>query len=344
MIYDFEKLVGRHVKQIPLLESDIEFFNRKRVAITGGAGSIGSALASLLLKETNAFIALIDADESRLHTTFINLSPEHQERTQTHLADIRDFLSINHVIERSEFDLVIHAAALKHVSVLEKHPREAFLTNVLGTRNLLQSIIHSSVKHFVFISTDKAANPVSILGKSKLIGEMLVAGVAKQNVHLEMNIVRFGNVFLSRGSVLETFASQIEKGLPVSITSPSMERFFIDLEEACALILKSSASNSNVVSILKMGDPINILELASKFCELNSVPFSYKVIGKFNGEKYSESLFSDFETLSLNDYQDYTTSNFSLFLRLDEIGKQIVLNDESAKLVLDQLLDSARNF
>jgi len=335
---DFEDLIGRKKREVLLSAEEISFFRDMKVAITGGAGSIGSSLANQLLKETNSKIYLIDSDESRLHTFFVNLPLDFKSRTETYLADIRDSYSINTALNKIDPQLVIHAAALKHVSVLESAPREAFLTNVLGTYNVLQSLLNSNVRHFVFVSTDKAANPIGILGKTKLIGEYLTAGSMLLNNEINFGVVRFGNVFLSRGSVLETFVAQLRLSEDLTITHENMDRFFIDLEEASSLILKTIVEPHSGVSILKMGDPVRILDLVKKLIAKVGNPVGYKIIGTKPGEKITEELFTSQEILNTSEFPEYKFAKFTRSIELANVSSEEFSTDEDAVRVIDSLL------
>lgn len=338
---DFEYLIGRQKSQVLLTPTEIDFFDGIKVAITGGAGSIGASLANQLLKETNSTVFLIDSDESRLHTLFVNLPLNLRARMQTCLADIRDAYSIETALSKIGPDLVIHAAALKHVSVVENAPREAFLTNVLGTHNVLRSLSISKVKYFVFVSTDKAANPIGILGKTKLVGEYLTAGSMRLNGSIKHGVVRFGNVFLSRGSVLETFVAQIGLNEELTITNEHMDRFFIDLEEASSLILKTIVEPHSGVSILKMGAAVKILDLIERLIAKVGKPIRYKVIGVKPGEKITEELFTPKEKLSAVDFPEYTFANFTRYIGLTEVFSKNFSTDEDASLAIENLLKNS---
>lgn len=338
MEFNFEYLVGRPKRSIVLNNAEITYFKDSVIAVTGGAGSIGGAIALQLLKETSSHVILIDSDESRLHTYFVNLPSHYRERTNTRLADIRDYISIETALINIKPDLVIHAAALKHVSVLESAPREAFLTNVLGTQNILSAINDLKIKSFVFVSTDKAANPINILGKTKLIGEYLTAGSSKRHPHINFSVVRFGNVFLSRGSVLETFMAQIQLKEELTITDPSMERFFIDPDEASTLILKTIAASRQGISILKMGDPVSILELVKKLLKQLDTAVGFKIIGAKPGEKFSEDLFNEREIPKVENFEEFSFSAFTKAIPLEAILQQDYSSDLKSELAINNLL------
>jgi FlaA1/EpsC-like NDP-sugar epimerase len=341
MELDFEALVGRPKRAVQLTGEEADFFSNLKIAVTGGVGSIGGAIALQLLKETSGQVFLIDCDESRLHTYYVNLSADFRTRTQTQLADIRDSISISSTLQKIRPDLVIHAAALKHVSVLENSPREAFLTNVLGTVNVLNAAKEVNPKSFVFVSTDKAANPINILGKTKLIGEYLTAASSSSSHSTSYGVVRFGNVFLSRGSVLETFIAQINQGEELTITDPSMDRFFIDLTEASALILKTISAKQSGVSILKMGQSVKIIDLVDRLISKIGRPISYQVIGKKSGEKITEDLFTDKEAAKTKDFNDYSFAEYSM--KIESLTHQDLNpnNDAEDIALIDRLLRDA---
>jgi FlaA1/EpsC-like NDP-sugar epimerase len=341
MILDFEELFGRRKRHIHL-ESDAQrFYTGMRIAITGGAGSIGSSIAIQLLKETDADVFVLDSDESRLHTFLVNLPKELRSKTRTQLTDVRDRVSTQNAIDKINPDLVIHSAALKHVSILENEPREAYLTNVLGTSNVLKAIKNSSVKHFIFISTDKAANPINILGKTKLIGEYLTAGISRDQSSIKCSVVRFGNVFLSRGSVIETFLAQIRLGETLTVTHEDVDRFFLDLQEASSLILQTATKPHSGISILKMGDPVKIIGLVKKISELFKIEVKYDLVGLVPGEKLTEELFTQKELQQSINYEDYLFSSFSKFIESNLIDEMPYSSNEKCLESINYLVSNA---
>lgn len=204
----------------------------QRVLITGAGGSIGSELCRQVDKFKPAALMMLDRDESALHAVRLSLYGKADlDSPNVILADIRDADRIREVFLRYQPDVVFHAAALKHLAMLERYPEEAWKTNVLGTITLLEAACESGVSKFINVSTDKAANPSSMLGRSKRIGERLVAGTAARCGGTFLS-VRFGNVLGSRGSVLTTFAEQLSSGAPLTVTHPDVTRFFMTVPEA----------------------------------------------------------------------------------------------------------------
>ena len=333
--------------QVPF--DNLLFFNDKTVAITGGAGSIGSAVALQLALHTNADIWLLDNDESRLHTTVLELENIARERIQSVFVDIRDLQSLVEKFNVINPDIIIHTAALKHVPILEKQPRDGYLTNIIGLVNVIQYLKINLKASLCFVSTDKAADPVSILGKTKLIGEHLVAGLAHddiiEGIHRIHSVVRFGNVFMSRGSVIETFIHQIKNDLPLTITDLKMQRFFMGIQEASSLICYVVLSRIPGISVFKMGDPVFISQVASDLAHfLGKKDYKINLVGAKPGEKISEDLFSDIEKRFLSDLGAIWNSKFQTFLSIDKVPKTIPINDLEASKIIESLLISGEKF
>lgn len=313
------------------------------VLIIGGAGSIGGEIAKLLCENTCWNVTVADSDESRLHNLEISIASERRKKLTTTVCDIRDEISILQVVKNQVWNLVIHAAALKHVPVLEKQPREAYLTNILGTRNVIQALSQCTFQRFVFVSSDKAANPKSVLGKTKLIGEYLTAGVSLQESNFvkkqgSVGVVRFGNVFLSRGSVIETFLSQIERGENLTVTAPNMSRYFMDLRDACSLTIEMGIDTFEGVRILKMGEPIRIIELARRLIGFTESNAEIEIIGTKPGEKFEEDLVAETENV-VNTSDKYWNVAFEKRIHIDRIDKRIPTSDSEALDAIDKLLE-----
>jgi FlaA1/EpsC-like NDP-sugar epimerase len=328
-----------------LLQGDLPNFKYTRTLVTGGAGSIGSAVVKSLLMTTTTEICIIDNDESRIHSLFQSFDKEDQGRIQFYVSDIRDRTGIHQRLDAFKPDIVIHAAALKHVSILERQQRDAYLTNVVGTSNLIDFLERSNHTSFVFVSSDKAASPKSILGKTKLIGEYLVGGLIAKDLELNnkrsISIVRFGNVFLSRGSVLETFISQILKNESVTITDPRMTRYFMDISEAASLILHVIEQRISGISIFKMGEPINVEELAKRLLKhLGAKNLEISYIGVKPGEKLHEDLFSNFENAAIDDL-GLILNTKRMFQVSNLEGLSSPTDDFEAAEIIDKLISMA---
>jgi FlaA1/EpsC-like NDP-sugar epimerase len=285
-----EDLLGR--KQVTTdLAAVHEMLRGRRVLITGAGGSIGSEIARQVAACEPSSLILLDNDETHLHDVMTDLAICPEARSM--LADIRDRLRIVQLFQDLATEVVFHAAALKHVPVLESYPREAVLTNVIGTANVVDAAVVAGVERFVLISTDKAVRPSSVMGGSKRFAEEIVRSVGGED--RRFCSVRFGNVLGSRGSVIPTFLRQIHGGGPVTVTDPSMMRYFMSVQEAVQLVLQAGAlSAGGEVFTLEMGEQVNILDLARKLIRLSGrVPdrdVKIEIVGVRPGEKLTEDL------------------------------------------------------
>ncbi|MCK0112767.1 polysaccharide biosynthesis protein [Ornithinimicrobium sp. F0845] len=286
-----EDLLGR--RPVRLDESAItDQIQGRVVLITGAGGSIGSELCRQVARHGPARLLMLDRDESALHATQLSLTGQGLlEGDDLILADIRDHERLVDVFAAARPDLVFHAAALKHLPLLQKHPHEAWLTNVLGTRNVLDAAARSGVGTLVNISTDKAADPTCVLGLSKRLAERLTAEWSRTQPGRYAS-VRFGNVLGSRGSVIPAFTEQIRQGGPLTVTHPDVERFFMTIPEACQLVLQAAAQGSDGdVVVLDMGQPVRIDDVARTLLTLSGrrdVDIVYT--GLRPGEKLTEAL------------------------------------------------------
>lgn len=290
---NLEDLLGRRAVELDQ-EAIAEQVTGKIVLVTGAGGSIGSELCRQIARYSPARLLLLERDESALHSTQLSLTGRGLlEGDDLLLADIRDVDTLRSLFKATRPDIVFHAAALKHLSLLEKYPKEAWQTNVLGTLNVLTASAESGVGTFVNISTDKAASPTSVLGYSKRIAERLTADFAKTQPGRYVS-VRFGNVLGSRGSVIPAFTEQIRRGGPVTVTHPDVERYFMLIPEACQLVLQSAAiGNDGEVMVLDMGTPIKINDVASTLIGISGRrDVSIEYTGLRPGEKLSEILFN----------------------------------------------------
>jgi FlaA1/EpsC-like NDP-sugar epimerase len=291
-----EDLIGR--QSIELDSALIlRFLEGKKVLVTGAGGSIGSELVRQIAGFQPSTITLVDRDETALLLASLGVDAASPKVShETYLVDIRDKEAVDELFVRHQPDVVFHAAALKHLPALERFPREGWKTNVEGTLNVLEAARESRVSAFVNISTDKAANPANILGKSKRLAEELTGWFASQTSKTYVS-VRFGNVLGSRGSLIPILSEQIGAGGPLTITDKDATRYFMSIPEACQLVLQAAAEGEGGdVLVLDMGEPVRIQDIAERMIELSGRPVDIVYTGLRPGEKLHEDLLSDSET------------------------------------------------
>ncbi len=286
-----EDLLGRR-----RIDTDVEsiaaYVRGKRVLVTGAGGSIGSELCRQLVAHQPAELLMLDRDESALHAVQLTLEGRALLDTpNVILADLRDQPRVDQIFDLHRPQVVFHAAALKHLPLLESYPAEAVKSNVWGTSTVLQAAMKYDVERFVNISTDKAADPTSVLGYSKRLAERLTAFAADTATTGTYVSVRFGNVLGSRGSVLHTFRSQIAEGGPLTLTHPDITRFFMLIPEAVQLVIQAGAiGRQGEVMVLDMGEPVKIADMANALIRRSRRPIELVYTGLREGEKLHEDL------------------------------------------------------
>lgn len=286
---NIEDLLGRRSVSTDLRAVEQSLAGR-RVLITGAGGSIGSEIARQVAEFKPSHLVLLDHDETHLHDMAGDISFPCEQV----LADVSDRASIFETFLHHRPEIVFHAAAHKHVPMLENHPVEAAKVNIFGTLNVVQASAAVGTSRFVLISSDKAVRPVGVMGASKRVSEHIVLAHCPDGG--AYSVVRFGNVLGSRGSVIPTFTRQIAAGGPITVTDPRMTRFFMSVQEAVQLVLQASVlSNGGEIFMLEMGDPIRILDLAERMVRLSGyeagdadIPIS--IVGLRPGEKLHEEL------------------------------------------------------
>ena len=266
-------------------------FAGKRILVTGAGGSIGSELCQQLDRFGPAQLIMLDRDESALHAIQLALHGRALLNSdETVLGDIRDPQRVMEVFEQFRPQIVFHVAALKHLPLLERSPAEAVKSNVFGTRNVLEAAAACGVESFINISTDKAADPVSVLGYSKRVAERLTAHMAGQEAGCYLS-VRFGNVLGSRGSVLTTLSAQVAAGGPITVTHPEVSRYFMTVDEAVQLVLQAAViGTSGEVLVLDMGEPVRIADIARRLAAGAAGAVDIVFTGLRPGEKLHEDL------------------------------------------------------
>jgi FlaA1/EpsC-like NDP-sugar epimerase/EAL domain-containing protein (putative c-di-GMP-specific phosphodiesterase class I) len=354
-------LVGsvRNVKIEDLLRRDIipsdlgqaaSVLKAKRVLVTGAGGSIGSEVCRQVLQCAPAQLILMGHGENsvflihqELTQTLQTLEISHPEKSTqltTLIADLKDQARLQYALERYRPDVIFHAAAHKHVPLMEMNAPEAITNNVMGTRNLVEAALASKVERFVMISTDKAVNPSSVMGASKRLGELIVLQ-ASQNHLKQYCVVRFGNVLGSRGSVVPIFKEQIERGGPITITHPDVTRYFMTIPEAVQLVVQAMAiSRGGEIFMLNMGHPVKIVDLAQDLIRLSGYEVNSDIeivyTGLRPGEKMHEELLLADETYErtvnenlLRVKNDYNRISAGLEEELQTIIEAALRNDES---------------
>jgi dTDP-glucose 4,6-dehydratase len=291
-----EDLIGRHPVDTDVA-SIAGYIADKRVLVTGAGGSIGSELCRQISRFGPRELIMLDRDETGLQGTQLSVSGHGLLNTRdVVLADIRDSETLQEIFTRRRPQVVFHTAALKHLPMLAQYPDEAWKTNVIGTLNVLQAAMDAGTEVFVNISTDKAANPSSVLGHSKRVGEKLTAWAAEESGVRYLS-VRFGNVIGSRGSMLPTFQRLIQAGGPLTITHPDVTRYFMTIPEACQLVVQAGGiGEPGEVLILDMGEPVRILDIAERMIAASGKDIQIVYTGLRKGEKLHEELIGLGET------------------------------------------------
>ncbi len=304
---EIEDLLGR--KQVSLDWSGIrESLEGRRILVTGGGGSIGSELCRQVARLSPDQLVILDQSEFNLYTITSELSYKYPELTLVPcLVDVRDREAVFRTVAARAPEVVFHAAAYKHVPMLEDQVRETARNNILGTRNVADAAHEYDVGWFVLISTDKAVNPTSMMGASKRVAEIYCQSLSRHST-TRMITVRFGNVIGSAGSVVPLFQKQIEEGGPITVTHPDVTRYFMSTREACQLILQAATIGAGgEIFVLNMGEPINIAYLARQMIQLSGKEpdrdIRIEYIGLRDGEKLHEELFHDDEQLTDTGYE-----------------------------------------
>ncbi len=295
---NIEDLLGRQSIQLDNVEVQRQITN-KCVCITGAAGSIGSELVRQVIQYKPASVILIDQAESPLYEIEMEISARRVNNPiHCYVADIRNKERIFEILKEHRPDIIFHAAAYKHVPLMERNPFEAVRCNILGTRNLADVAVELGVEKFVMVSTDKAVNPTNVMGCSKRISEIYVQSlnneVNKNGSGTRFVTTRFGNVLGSNGSVIPFFKKQIANGGPVTVTHPEITRYFMTISEACQLVLEAGAmGNGGEIFIFDMGKSIKIVDLAKKMIRLSGLELNKDIDIVFTGLRDGEKLYEE---------------------------------------------------
>lgn len=329
----FQSIIGREPRSVIFNSDEIALLREERILVTGAGGSIGSQIVKFISGLGQIEYLATDRDEGSLHSLSLDLDARALfESPNIELLDIRDPEGIRQTFEKFKPTLVIHAAALKHLNALQKQPREATLTNVFGTANLVDAAINFGVQKFVNISTDKAANAKSVLGYSKKMAELYVAANRNEK-YPSFTSCRFGNVFNSRGSVIETFVHQIVNDAPITLTDPKIERFFMSVEEAAYLTLKSTLINAGDVHIFDMGEPVPLSLIIENLQKVLGMRSSIVVTGLRDGEKMTEELFGQTENSFQTSEPRIEFANLSTELNENTALVEAIQSRDEAKII-----------
>ena len=318
---------------------------KKTILITGAAGSIGSEIVRQILNYNAEKIILIDQAETPLHHLVLELKSINTNlKIETIIADIRNLEISEQIFKKTRPNIVFHAAAYKHVPLMEENPNQAILTNVLGTKNIADLSLKYNVEDFVMISTDKAVNPSSIMGASKRIAEMYVQSKhfnilnSKIGNSTKFITTRFGNVLGSNGSVVPLFTKQIKKGGPITLTHPEVIRYFMTIPEACQLVLEAcSMGKGGEIFIFDMGEPVKIIDLAKKMIRLAGfkpdIDIKIEIIGLRPGEKLYEELLN--ETA-----KNIITHHEKILIAIEACEDYITINKQISTLIEEAFVNN----
>ncbi len=326
-----EDLLGRDIVNLNVMEV-ANYIEDKVIMVTGGGGSIGSELCRQIARFLPSKLIILDVYENNAYDIQNELLRTYGDRLDLDviIASVRDRDNIFAIVEKHAPDVIFHAAAHKHVPLMERSPKEAIKNNVFGTKNIAEAAHEFGVERFVMVSTDKAVNPTNIMGASKRICEMIVQGLAKQS-ETKFTAVRFGNVLGSNGSVIPLFKKQIEAGGPVTVTHKEIIRYFMTISEAAQLVIQSGGiAKGGEIFVLDMGEPVKIYDLAVDLIRLSGLKLNEDIqiiiTGLRPGEKLYEELLMDEEGLKNTKYEKI------------HIGQPIDINYPELKSALNELL------
>ena len=324
-------MLGR--EEIGFDEKEIsDYYKDKIILVTGGGGSIGSELVRQLVTLPVKKVMALDNSESAIHNLIMSLNDRKNEKNKHKfkyiISNVRDYVKVDKILKQENPDIIFHAAAHKHLPFMEEYPEEAIKNNILATENIATLAIKNNIKNFIFISTDKAVRPTSLMGASKRICERMIMSLSHEQNSTKFKITRFGNVLGSSGSVIPVFERQIREGKPLTVTHPEMVRFFMSIREAARLVIKACTLNDGIIFTLDMGKPVKILDLARNMLKMyglteKDIPIIFTGIRE--GEKLYEEILMDDETLIPSQYK-------KLFIAKDPVQ---CLTPKERKIMID---------
>ncbi len=330
---EIRDLLGRDAVEVNLDEI-YKYISGKVVMVTGGGGSIGSELCRQIALSSPKLLLVFDIYENNAYEIQQELRRRYPDlNMEVLIGSVRNTARLDYVLGKYKPDIVFHAAAHKHVPLMEDSPNEAIKNNVFGTYKMAKAAVKYGVKKFVLISTDKAVNPTNIMGASKRLCEMVVQMMNRESPHTEFVAVRFGNVLGSNGSVIPLFEKQIAEGGPVTVTHPEITRFFMTIPEAVSLVLQAGYyAKGGEIYVLDMGQPVKIADMARNLIRLSGYEPDYDIKIEYTGLRPGEKLY---EELLMDEEGLQDTAN-----KLIHIGKPIEMDDEVFKQQLDRLEDA----
>lgn len=321
-------LLGR--EEIGFDEKEIyDYYKNKTILVTGGGGSIGSELVRQLITLPVKKVIALDNSENAIHSLIMSINLlENKDKFKYIISNVRDYIKTDKILKEYKPNIIFHAAAYKHLPFMEEYPEEAIKNNILATENISALAIKNDIKNFVFISTDKAVRPTSLMGASKRICERMIMSFSHEQNSTIFKITRFGNVLGSSGSVIPVFERQIKEGHAITVTHPEMVRFFMSIREAARLVIKACTLDSGIIFTLDMGKPVKILDLAKNMLKVyglneNDIPIIFTGIRE--GEKLYEEILTDDETLIASQYK-------KLFIAKDTVK---CLTPEERKIMIE---------
>ncbi|GCD79165.1 hypothetical protein JCM30197_04120 [Schleiferia thermophila] len=349
------ELTSKQIKNVrieDLLERDpikldstnvIKELRGRVILITGAAGSIGSEILRQVTHYKPKKIVAVDQAESALHEISLELHPYIQKlnvSVEFIIADIRDEGRVKNIFEKYKPEIVFHAAAYKHVPLMESNPYEAVKINIFGTKLIADFSVQYGVEKFVMISTDKAVNPTNVMGATKRVAEMYVQSLHQQGSSTQFITTRFGNVLGSNGSVVPLFKKQIEAGGPITITHPEITRYFMTIPEACNLVLEAGAmGNGGEIFVFDMGESVKIVDLAKKMIKLSGLTLGKDIEIVFTGLRPGEKLYEEL----LADKENNLPTHHPKILKAKNAGVDSELLGYQLK-ILEQKLEDHEDF
>lgn len=329
-----EDLLGRKVIQLDNPAIQHEMYG-KVILVTGAAGSIGSELARQISVQNYDQLILIDQAESAIYDVQQTLFATHPERVHYIVGNVRDRLFMEEIFAQFRPDLVFHAAAYKHVPLMEQNPYEAILTNVIGTRNVADMAIKYNAKKFVMVSTDKAINPTNVMGATKRAAEIYVNS-CQQQLQTAFIVTRFGNVLGSNGSVIPLFERQMETGGPLTLTHPDITRYFMTIPEACQLVQEAGVmGKGGEIFVFDMGKSVKIIELAKRMIRLKGYRYPEDIDIRITGLRPGEKIYEELLANNENTIRTHHEKIMIAKINSEDLNEKKVLLDKLCEQILD---------